>query len=406
MKNLVMGVAKGYGWNDIEPFVNSFQKNCNNADLVLFVDNPSKFTEDKLNRGGVRIEQIPENLKSMIIVCSRFIMYKNFIDAHPEYEKIFCTDVRDVIFQGDLFSKYADNKNFLVYAKEADLIKNDKGNYNQTWIRQLFGESEYQKIADKIIVCAGTIYGSRSGINIFLENMLKFITPKSNWGDDQATLNYLVHNKLLSIENLIASDVDTGEILTAGLIKNEKISDTNILRGNGEIPAVVHQYDRHEIFNQLVDKIYREKIFQPDENFTDLKSALDQMFCLVQRQNFNAATKFFINYVSRTENLNLDSYTLLKLAEFILQRYNPDAEFLILLLQKTLVTDFSSGITIQQIERIYRFFVVAKRDLHCVNPEFTNFVKNMLVACIDAFYKNNNPELGKKYVNLLADWSN
>ena len=52
MKNLVMGVAKGYSWNDIEPFVNSFKQNCPDADLVLFMDNPSKFTENKLNRGG------------------------------------------------------------------------------------------------------------------------------------------------------------------------------------------------------------------------------------------------------------------------------------------------------------------------------------------------------------------
>ena len=404
MKNLVMGVAKGYNWNDIEPFVNSFKQNCLNADLVLFMDNPSKFTENKLNRGGVRIEQIPENLKHMV-VNTRWEMYENFLSSHPEYEKIFCTDIRDVIFQGDLFSSYTEYKNFLVYATEGQKIQDDQI-YNSKWIRHLFGENEYQKIKDNTAVCCGTIYGSCAGINILFEDMTKIFFKDTTWGNDQGALNYFIHNKILPIENQIESNVETGELFTVGVLKNFPIVNEKILRGDGGVPAVVHQYDRHPQLVQLVDNLYREKDFQPDENFTDLKSALAQMFCLVQRQNFNAATKFFINYVSRTKNLNLDSYTLLKLAEFILQRYNPDAEFLILLLQKTLVTDFSSGITIQQIERIYRFFVVAKRDLHCVNPEFTNFVKNMLVACIDAFYKNNNPELGKKYVNLLADWSN
>lgn len=55
MKNLVMGVATGYGWNDLEPFVISCRKNCLDTDLVLFVDNISKFTENKLiNIGGGR----------------------------------------------------------------------------------------------------------------------------------------------------------------------------------------------------------------------------------------------------------------------------------------------------------------------------------------------------------------
>ena len=51
-KNLVMGVAKGYDWNALEPFVTSFRRNCPNADLVLFVDDISEFTRDKLIRGG------------------------------------------------------------------------------------------------------------------------------------------------------------------------------------------------------------------------------------------------------------------------------------------------------------------------------------------------------------------
>lgn len=47
-----MSVATGYGWNDLEPFVISCKNNCPGADLILFVDNISKFTENKLETGG------------------------------------------------------------------------------------------------------------------------------------------------------------------------------------------------------------------------------------------------------------------------------------------------------------------------------------------------------------------
>ena len=52
-KNLVMGSASGYDWNTLEPFVTSFVRNCPNADLVLFVNDISDFTRDRLiNCGG------------------------------------------------------------------------------------------------------------------------------------------------------------------------------------------------------------------------------------------------------------------------------------------------------------------------------------------------------------------
>ncbi|MBR4643491.1 MAG: hypothetical protein IKO74_12370 [Selenomonadaceae bacterium] len=51
-KNLVMGVATHYDWYALEPFVLSCKRNCPSADLVLFVDDISDFTRDKLIRGG------------------------------------------------------------------------------------------------------------------------------------------------------------------------------------------------------------------------------------------------------------------------------------------------------------------------------------------------------------------
>lgn len=57
MKNLVMGSASGYDWNTLEPFITSFVRNCPSAELVLFVNNISDFTRDRLlssGRGGIK----------------------------------------------------------------------------------------------------------------------------------------------------------------------------------------------------------------------------------------------------------------------------------------------------------------------------------------------------------------
>ena len=404
MKNLVMGVAKGYGWNDIEPFVVSFKKNCPDADLVLFVDDLSDFTENKLKRGGVQLQQIPDNLKSVSIIYSRFTMYKNFLDEHTEYENIFLTDVRDVIFQGDLFSSYADNKNFLMYAAEADLIKNDPGNYNQSWIKNLFGEIEYQKIADKPIVCCGTIYASRTEMNILIDNLIKFFRYSTDWGEDQATINYLIHNGILPIENIVESNVMDGEIFTVGLVKNPKISNGIILREDGKIPAVVHQYDRNLTMRKTSDITNREEIFRSDENFTDILSVFDQMFCLVQRQFYREATKFFVSNILYADNLKIHVGKIFKIYQNILQQYNPDAEILILSIQRALVNSLSTGVNIKQMENIYRLFIVSERKIHVVNASFKDFVKNMLIVFIDTFYRNNQPQNAKECIRRLSEW--
>ena len=402
MKNLVMAAAKGYGRHDLEPFIVSFKKNISNANLVLFVDDISEFTLKYLNDENLTLIQIPNELKDTLIVKARWEMYKNFLDEHAEYENILVTDVRDVIFQDDLFSKYADYKNFLVYAVEADLIKNDVN--NQVWIKNFFGNEELEKIKDNPIVCCGTAYGTRAEMETLLVKMIEHLKTGSAWGDEQAAMNYLIHNKLLPIENLIASDVETGEIFTAGIVKDIKISNDKILRGNGEVPAIVHQYNGHSELLALTDKIYRAGNFTPNENFKDAASILDQISCLVQIQNFDSATKLFVQYILYKYYLIPYGNKILKLAQLILKKYTPDADILFLAVQKVLVAIFKIDLDNQQLNKVYDLLVESEKNSCAVYPEFKNFVRNVLVTFTDVFYKNNLPNLGLLCVKRLSEF--
>ena len=97
MKNLVMGVAKGYGWDILEPFVTSFAKNCRSAELVLFVDDISDFTRDRLIQAGVLLKTFPDEMKRGIPNNTRWKIFSDFLETHGDaYEQIFITDTRDV----------------------------------------------------------------------------------------------------------------------------------------------------------------------------------------------------------------------------------------------------------------------------------------------------------------------
>lgn len=122
-------------------------------------------------------------------------------------------------------------------------------------------------MADKPIICCGTVIGTPEEIKIYIEKIWEYKGNKNFHGLDQATHKYIFYNNLLPIENLIKIDCNTGAIFTSYLfhvLNPIEVKDNMILRGDGRVPAVVHQYDRHPQLVQLVDNLYREKDFQPD----------------------------------------------------------------------------------------------------------------------------------------------
>ena len=235
------------------------------------------------------------------IGIDRFENFKRYVDAHGDnYEQIFITDTRDVIFQGDMFDCFKGQCNFLGYSTEADDIRGskigDRANYN--WITDCFGKEEADKLLDKKIICDGTVIGTIDEMKIFTQKMWQAVfavEKRVNFRiHDQAIANYLIYNNLVPIENLIESDVESGAIFTVALVDKFSVRDEKILRGDGGIPAVVHQYDRHKHLVQLVDEIYRDKNFQPDGRFDDTRSVIEQTSYLVHADRIGEATRLFL----------------------------------------------------------------------------------------------------------------
>ncbi len=340
------------------------------------------------------------------MIISRWEMFKRFIDAHAEYDKIFVTDVRDVIFQGDIFASYAGYENFLVYAEEGYALKDDPAHNNQNWLIRLFGENKYRKICDKPAICCGTVFGSREEMKIFLAGMIEILKDDMQWGDDQAAMNYLVHNKLLPIENLVASNFMTGGILTTVYCVDfsNSVSGDKILRGDGKVPAVVHQYDRHEKLTQLVDRLYREKYFQLDGRFTNSRSSLDQTMCLAFRQNFIDATKIFVSNVLYADLKNSgDSF--LKIWQMILQApLNSDAEILSVAAQKKLAESLSANgnFNLNQLEKIYAAYEFSAKNQRAIHPALRNFVGILTLRVAEIFHRNGQIDWSLKYLERAA----
>ena len=380
MKNLVMGVAANCTWYAVEPFIRSCKQHCDNADIILFVDDNSDFTRKTLVGEGVILVQIPAELKNWNIANSRWIMYKIFLDRYGgNYGQIFLTDVRDVIFQKNIFETYANVENYLCCATELENIKNATENLTYDGLTRLFGNEIAEKLADKKIIFSGAVLGTLNAVKILAENLLKSLTQNSQSGDDQAALNYLVYEDQLEIENLFESDCEGGIILTSNSfhgVNPIQIQNGKILRGDGASSAVVCQYEKYPVLVNHVNKIYRAKDFQPNETCTDTRSVFEQITCAVNVGNIDSAYKLFTRYLFGND---LKGYgnELVKIFETVLSKdATLTAELLSLSIQGTLPS-IVAELDMQAVIKICSLADALIKTRRLVIPQFKNFVKDI-----------------------------
>ncbi len=386
MKNLVMGVAKSYAWKDLEPFVASCKKNCPDTEIVMFVDDISDFTRAQLIREGVKLIDISSTLKAVMIINLRWKMYLDFLEQFGDnYAQIFVADTRDVVFQGDPFAPFKNFSKWLGYPTELETIGGRyKVNYN--WLVSRFGKAEADKLVDKQIICCGTVIASNNEMKIFCRMMWDALQDDTVWGHEQAVMNYLVHNNLLPIENLIELDVNSGAIFTNAQIKNNKTQGDFILRGDGGIPAVVHQYDRHAELVRLVDKVYRDKNFSADERFTDPRSVLEQAEHLLFLGKINDTARLFLNVDDK--NFGEEINRLSKLWERILSNVLvPAIGYLEFSVQNALLT--ARNISFQQLNKICMLLIHSVKNRRAVLPRFKLVIAQHLVTVLEQTVKAN-----------------
>ena len=264
-KNVIISIIKGYSWSLVGPFfISLISANIKNYDLILFVDKLSDETLNKIKLCGATIHEIPEQyLDYKELVKYKWKLYADFLKENKEkYNLVFTTDIRDVIFQKDIF-KYFENKQnkkpFIGFTLEDINLRNP---VNKHWVKQFCeNNEEYNEIADKQVISGGTIISSVDIFIEFAEILWQTLEKFSNFFD-QGAINYLIYYKNILNESVIFMD-NNGPIMTICVAKNNKItldSDNNVLNFKGKVAYIVHQYDRKPDIVRKFNKKYKDDI--------------------------------------------------------------------------------------------------------------------------------------------------
>lgn len=231
-----------YSLKTVSPFFNSLiHSNFTNCDVVIFIQKIRPTLINYLKGIWVILVPISKEYNNIDITKLRWKLYFDYLEERKNtYNLVFTTDIRDVVFQKDIFKYYDKYKSFLGLAIGDNFLNQTT---NKLWIVNYVGEEIYREIQNERIIFFGTIWGSIYKILEFSSIIWEKVWFNKN-STDQGICNYLFYYEKFLNDCLIKSD-NFGPVMTIGANKKSDIhldSNDNILNFKGEIASVIHQY--------------------------------------------------------------------------------------------------------------------------------------------------------------------
>ena len=268
-KNLIIGYIYKYPWLRVKNyFISLIKVGFKNVDVVMFIKDVPQDTIEILKSIGVILYPMSDR-PYLSNNCLRWEIYANFLKENKDkYNMVLHTDVRDTIFQKNVFQFYNSKKPFFGVSEE-DITLDEE--INKDWMLTLCNESEYNNyFANRKVLCAGLVIGTPDKFIEYNNSIMKMAHGKSN--GDQRFLNYLVYHDNLFNDCIIIKNNSNSHLMHIGETKRKRIildNNDNILNYNGEIASVFHQYNR---LKDIVEKM-NQKFNDEDLNKTIYKKS-------------------------------------------------------------------------------------------------------------------------------------
>ena len=296
-KDLIIGNATNYEWDDIKYWINSIKKSGFSGDVILVASNISKETIDIVKQKGavpfLYGKETPEGdykLESNNIPhVARFFYMWNAIHSRKErYRYIITTDTRDVVFQKNP-SEWIENnigQKRLIASSEGMRYKNEPwGNQN---LLDAFGPFFHNALKDELIYNVGTVAGTHDYVESLMLMIFQLSVNRPIPIVDQATFNFIINTYPYiddtlftknddgwsiqlgtTIKSVESGSGDLGKIFgenTSKLIQYQMlyedthpvIEDNIIKNKEGIIFTIVHQYDRIPEIKEKIMELYGE----------------------------------------------------------------------------------------------------------------------------------------------------
>jgi len=205
-KDLIIGGASNYTWDQLKYWVNSIKRSGFTGDIVLCATNMTKATIDKLQSEGVILELYGKMQEDGSIKANsngaphveRFFYMWNWLNQNGDnYDYVIATDTRDVVFQTNPSAWIEENltlERYMMISSSEGLRYEDEP-WGNTNLLQAFGPYFHNLYKSAIINNVGVIAGE----SLYVRDMFFMIFQMSINRPipivDQAVYNVLLQQK-------------------------------------------------------------------------------------------------------------------------------------------------------------------------------------------------------------------
>ena len=257
-KDLIIGGASGYNWNQLKYWVKSIKNTGFKGDIVVVATDITKETLDKLTSEGVIVLGYGKQLEDRFVKNSklaphveRFIYIWEYLERNKgNYRFVTVTDTRDVIFQKDptefLLRKLgsSDFKSIVCAAEGLNYEHEPWGRQN---MKETFGEFFYEKFKEYPICNVGTIAGFYTDIKDLILLLFQLSINRTIPIVDQAVFNFIINLEPYQDCIIVTTNDDDWAVQLA-------CSLAAIKSGSGDIGAVgdLESYKENYQFQQPI----------------------------------------------------------------------------------------------------------------------------------------------------------
>jgi hypothetical protein len=242
-KDLVLSFILGYPYNKLEPFVKTLRKTGFDGDVVVFFNNLTQDTIEKLRPFDIKLIKFDAEefrRENIPLFHYRFYLFRDFISKNRDkYRMIFLTDMRDVVFQKNPFEYSGYSKiNFFL----EDLAFKDS-NINFFTIKKIGGDGFANKHLNDLVSCAGTTLGESKTILEYCQKMSDNL--KSGLPLDQGFHNFLIYSNKFKKYKIFRNF--HGPVLTVSNLGKKEFkynANNDLVNLDNSIINTIHQYDR------------------------------------------------------------------------------------------------------------------------------------------------------------------
>jgi hypothetical protein len=289
-KDLVIGGASNYDWDQLKFWVNSIKRSGFEGDIAIVGTNMKKATIEKLTSEGIILslygrlnadgDMVAPNNNAPHV--ERFFYLWNFLETtKEEYNNVITTDVRDAVFQKNPSDWFADRFHFLYASSEGMRYKNEPwGNKN---LLDTFGPYFHNILKENLIYNVGVLAGEFNTIKGLLSFIFHLSVNRPIQIVDQAVFNFIISSAPFKFDTDFMTNEDGWAIqlgTTLGAVQSGKgdlgqifmndpttyktlyedvqplIEDGVVKTPAGEPYFIVHQYDRVDGLKEQIERIY------------------------------------------------------------------------------------------------------------------------------------------------------